>query len=491
MTTDLLWELGAVVFYFILLTMIGYFSFHKQKSNTDFLMGGRGLNFWMTALAAHASDMSSWLFMAYPAVIFSEGLINAWAAIGLLIFMYMNWVLIAPKIRVATEQYNSLTFSSYFESRFADKSGWLRAITGLMAIVFYTIYISAGLVGLGTLLQTLFGIPFFWSICIGILIVIPYVFIGGYTTLAWIDFFQGTFLMCVILFVPLYIMSLLGGWDFVHGAMVEKNLPVSLVPDTSFLTLSNILFIAAGWGLGYFGQPHIVTKFMGIRNVSEISKSKWVGMSWMLIALTAATFVGLVGIAFFKSNGLHNTQEVFIRMVRQSFHPFFSGLFLCAILATTINSMSSQVLIISSNLAEDFYKRFFRKDASQRELLLVSRLGILLVAMNAFFIVLGDFSSIYGLVLYAWSGLGSSFGPLMLLSLYSRKVNRYGAWAGVLVGGVVSASWPLINKKLIGTALNVPPLIPGFILSFVMILLVSYLTRHKNAMVGKKTNTYA
>jgi sodium/proline symporter len=485
MSKDLLWEVIAVIFYFIVLSTIGVFSFRKQKSNADFLIGGRGLNFWMTALAAHASDMSSWLFMAYPAVVFSEGLINAWAAIGLLVFMYLNWVLVAPRIRVATEQYNSLTFSSYFESRFADTSGWLRAITGLMAIVFYTIYISAGLVGLGTLLHTLFGIPFFWSINIGILIVIPYVFIGGYTTLAWIDLFQGTFLMCVILFVPLYVMHLLGGWGQVHDAIVARNLPVSLVPDTSFLTLSNILFIAAGWGLGYFGQPHIVTKFMGIRNVSEISKSKWVGMTWMLIALTAATFVGIVGIAFFQSGGLPNTQEVFILMVRDTFHPFLSGLFLCAILATTINSMSSQVLIISSNLAEDFYKRFLRKEASQKELLLVSRLGIILVAMHAFLIVLGDFSSIYGLVLYAWSGLGSSFGPLMLLSLFSRKVNRFGAWAGVLVGGVVSATWPLFNEKIIGTTLKVPPLIPGFILSFAMILIVSHLTHHKVAAPAK------
>ena len=479
MTANIIWEIGAVVFYFILLTMIGAFSFRKQKSNADFLIGGRGLNFWMTALAAHASDMSSWLFMAYPAVIFTQGLINAWAAIGLLVFMFLNWVLVAPRIRVATEQFNSLTFSSYFESRFADTSGGLRALTGIMAIVFYTIYIYAGLVGLGTLLHTLFGLSFFVSICIGIVIVIPYVFVGGYTTLAWIDFFQGTFLMCVILFVPLYVISQLGGWTHVHDAIVMKHLPISLIPDTKASTLINILFIAAGWGLGYFGQPHIVTKFMGIRKVSEIPKSKWVGMTWMLIALTAATLVGLVGIAFFQNMPLKNSEEVFIRMVRNTFHPFLSGLFLCAILATTINSMSSQVLIISSNLAEDFYKRFFRKEASQKELLLVSRLGILLVALLAFLIVIGQFSSIYGLVLYAWSGLGSSFGPLILLSLFSKKVNRFGAWAGVLVGGIVSATWPLVNDKLIGKAMNIPPLIPGFFLSFIMIVVVSHLCRKR------------
>jgi sodium/proline symporter len=307
-------------------------------------------------------------------------------------------------------------------------------------------------------------------------VVIPYVLIGGYTTLAWIDLFQGSFLLCVICFVPLYVMKVLGGWTALHGTLLSAALPLTLIPDSRPSALANVFFIATGWGLGYFGQPHIVTKFMGIRNVEEIPKSKWVGMIWMVIALSAATFVGLVGIAFFSGKGLMNAQEVFILMVRQTFHPFLAGLFLCGILATTINSMSSQVLIVSSNLAEDFYKRFLRKKASQKELLLVSRLGILLVAVNAFLIVSGGFSSIYGLVLYAWSGLGASFGPLVLFSLFSRKINRYGAWAGILSGGVLSATWPLIQSIWPTGDVSIPPLVPGFVISCLMIWIVSTLT---------------
>ncbi len=482
------WELVAIVIYFILLTMIGFFSFRKQKSDTDFLIGGRGLNYWLTALAAHASDMSSWLFMGYPAVIYAGGLVNGWTAIGLLVFMFLNWQLIAPRIRVATEQYNSLTFSSYFESRFADTSGWIRATTAVMAIVFYTIYISAGLVGFGLLLETLFNFSYHWGILIGILVVIPYVFVGGYTTLAWIDFFQGLFLMCVIIFVPFFVMHHLGGWDEVMTTIRQKNIPLQLIPNNLTVAgTANILFMAAGWGLGYFGQPHIVTKFMGIKNVGEMSKSKWIGMTWMLISLAAATMVGLTGIAFFqKGIVLTNSEQVFITMVRDVFHPFIVGFFLCAVLAATINAMSSQVLVLSTSLTEDFYKRFFKRNASSNELLLVSRAGILLVALLAYLIALGKFSTIYGLVLYAWSGLGSAFGPLLLLSLYSRKLNRYGAWAGILVGGIVSASWPFLNKKFIIPSLEIPPLIPGFVLSFVLILLVSYLTRHKETFKVRK-----
>jgi len=482
------WEISAIVFYFVVLTMIGILSFrqHNTKTSADFLIGGRGLNYWLTALAAHASDMSSWLFMAYPAVIYAAGLVNLWTALGLLVFMFLNWQLVAPKIRVATEQYNSLTFSSYFESRFADTSGWIRVITGIMAIIFYTIYISAGLVGLGYLLEALFTLHYNWGILIGIFVVVPYVFIGGYTTLAWIDLFQGIFLMCVIIFVPLYVMYELGGWHQVSLAIQTKHLPLALIPDWKPTTLANILFMAAGWGLGYFGQPHIVTKFMGIKHVGEMSKSKWIGMSWMLISLTAATLVGLVGIAFFQNFLLDDKEHLFTLMVRNTFHPFFVGLFLCAVLAATINAMSSQVLVLSTSLTEDFYKRFFRRDASSKELLLVSRLGILFVAIISFLIALGKFSTIYGLVLYAWSGLGSAFGPLLLLSLYSKNINRYCAWAGILVGGIVSASWPIFNEKFISETLQIPPLIPGFVLSFIMILVVSRFTRNKELKLLKK-----
>lgn len=478
MSKEYLYELIAVLCYFVIVLGIGIFSYRKHMSAQDFIIGGRSLNYWLTALAAHASDMSSWLFMGYPAVVYAKGLISGWSAIGLIVFMFLNWQLVAPKIRVATEQFNSLTFSSFFESRLADTSGLIRVFTALMSFVFYTIYISSGLVGLGLLLETLFNIPYSIGILIGIFIVVPYVFTGGYVTLAWIDLFQGFFLMGVIIVVPFFIMPNLGGWSGVKEVIAAKNLSLSLFPDFSAKTLMEILFMTAGWGLGYFGQPHIVTKFMGIKNVHEIYKSKLIGMTWMILALSAATLVGLVAIAFFQKIGLADPEQAFIEMVRDSFPPFIIGFILCAVIAATINAMSSQVLVLSSSIAEDFYKRIIHKDATSKEILLVSRLGVVLVSIIAFSIAFAKISTIYSLVLYAWSGLGSAFGPLLLLSLYSKRINKYGAWAGILSGGILSAIWPYINRFI---AIEIPSMLPGFVASFILILLVSRLTRHRIA----------
>lgn len=469
-------ELFAVIFYLLLVLAVAYFSYQKSVSAKDFIIGDRSLNYWLTALAAHGSDMSSWLFMGYPSVIFMYGLPYAWAGIGLMLFMYLNWQFIAPKIRIATEQYNSLTFSSFFESRLVDTSGMIRIITAVMSLVFYTIYISAGLVAMGILAETLFNTSYTAGITVGILIVIPYVFIGGYRTLAWIDLFQGTFLMLVIIFVPLYILDMVGGWDMMAKAIDAKGISLKLIPDFSLKTLTELAFLTFGWGLGYFGQPHIITKFMGIRKVSEMRKSKWVGMSWMTIALGAATFVGIVGIAAFPQ-GLEDPEQVFIQMVKQNFHPFLIGFFLCAVLAATINTMSSQVLVLTSSLTEDFYKRLIRKDASSSELLLVSRIGVILSSAIAYVIAFPKFSTIFELVLYAWSGLGSSFGPLLIFSLYFKRMNKYGAWAGIIVGGMLAAIWPYLNKVVF--TFDVPSMIVGFSMGSLAIYTVSLATENR------------
>lgn len=465
------YQASAVLLYLALLVAVGFFSYRKHLSAADFIIGNRSMNYWLTALAAHASDMSSWLFMGYPAAIFLTGYLGAWTAVGLILFMYLNWQIVAPKIRVATEQFSSLTFSSFFESRFADTSGTIRIFTAIMSLFFYTIYISAGFVGLGILMNTLFGIDYNLGILLGILLVVPYVFVGGYLTLAWLDLFQGFFLMAVVIFVPLYVLPKVGGFAGIAAAIQDKNLVSSLFPTQESASILTIFYMICSLGLGYFGQPHIVTKFMGIKNVQETYKSKYIGMSWMTISLMAATLVGLVAIPYFQ-NGIADSQQVFILMVKESFHPFLVGLFLCGVLATTINATSSQVLVLSSSIAEDFYKRLFRKTASSRELLLVSRLGIVLVAIVAFFIAFAKISSIYSLVQYAWSGLGASFGPLLILSLYWKKVNKYGAWAGILTGGIVSAVWPSFS-------LSIPSLIPGFFGSLFAIVAVSLLTNKK------------
>jgi len=474
----ILWEFAAVALYFTILIFVAVRSYKKNLSDTDFIIGNRSMNFWMTALAAHASDMSSWIFMGYPAVIYVIGVHQTWAGIGLLLFMFLNWQLVAPKVRIATEEYSSLTFSGFFESRLGDISGVIRVFTAIMLFVFYTIYISAALVGMGYVLNTLFGIEYYLSVIIGILIVVPYVFMGGYLTLAWIDLFQGLFLIVVLVFVPLWILPQVGGFAGIAKSLHTQNLSTSFFPNFDPKTLFEIFFLTIGWGLGYFGQPHIITKFMGIKNVSEINKSKLVGMTWMTFALSAATLVGLIGVPFFKTT-LKIESEVFIAMVKQSFSPFLVGFILCAVFAATINAMSSMVLVLSSSLTEDIYKKLIHKDASPKELLRVSRFGVIFVSLIAFIIAIGNVSTIYGLVLYAWSGLGASFGPLLLMCLYMKKINKYGAWTGILSGGILAAIWPLFSQNL---PIDIPPLPPAFTVSILSIWLVSYFTTKKSPL---------
>jgi len=461
-------EIISVILYFAIVAAVGFFSYRKSVTSSDFLMGGRSMNYWLTALSAHASDMSGWLFMAYPATIFVGGMVSAWTAVGLLVGMFFNWQLIAPKIRVATEQYNSLTFSSYFESRFLDSSGLIRIFTALISLFFYTIYISAGLVALGEVMGALFGVSYDLGICIGTLILLPYVLLGGYLTLAWIDLFQGLFLMCVIVSIPLYMLSLVGGFETAAAAANASGISFSLIPDFSQKSWVAII-AAAAWGLGYFGQPHIITKFMGIKYVHEMKKSQYIGMSWMLLSLIAATAVGIVAIAYFQGKEL-NPELIFITMVRSEFSPFLIGSILCAVLAATINAVSSQVLVLTSIVTEDFYKKTINREASSKSLLLVSRLGILIIALIALLIAYIRPSSIFNLVNYAWSGLGASFGPLLIVSLYSKKIRKIGAWGAILSGGITAAIWPYCGKFL---PLQLPSILMGFIASFAAMILLS------------------
>jgi SSS family solute:Na+ symporter len=466
----------AIFIYLTILVAIAIRSHLKNQTSNDFILGDRKMNFWLTALAAHASDMSSWIFMAYPAVIFASGLLNVWVAIGLTFFMYLNWQFIAPKLRMATETYQSMTLPSFFESRFNDTSGGLRIWTVIISLIYYTIYISALLLGLGILIQTLFGVHYLIGVLLGVLIVIPYLFIGGYVTLAWTDLFQGIFLIFAIVLVPFCALPKVGGIEGIKASIALKQNFKSALPDLNALNIFQIFSLITSWGLGYFGMPHILTKFMGIKNVKEMPKSKWVGISWQIISLAAATFVGLISIPFFAQNGIADEQLVFINMVRDLFSPFFAAFILCAILGTTITSMDSQILVLASNLTEDLYKKVIRKNASSRELLLVSRISVLAVAFSAFLIAISTSNSIFSIVSYAWFGLGASFGPLVIFSLYVKETTKQGAWAGIISGALISFFWPFFNKFI---PIEIPTLIPGFAISSFTIWLISSMTKKK------------
>lgn len=452
---------AAFITYFSIVLTIGYIAYRKSKTSTNFTLGNRSLSYWVTALAAHASETSGFLFMGFPAAIYVNGLIEGWTAIGLTFFMFLNWRLVAPKLRASTEKLHSNTLSTFFENRFADKTGLLRIVSALFCLLYLMFYISAGLVAMGLLFESIFGVNYLMGIILGTVIVFC-TLLGGYLSISWIDFFQGLFLLTTIVMVPLFALGHLGyteGFSSILAAAHAQNISLRLLPDFSCATMGKIFLLSAGWGLGYFGQPQILTKFMGIGDVKEMRKAQWVGICWQTLSYLAATSVGLIGLAFFK-DGLNDPQLLFVAMAKTLFPQFLAGFILCAIIAAAINVMSAQVLVSASIIAEDFYKK-------ARSIAFISRLSVfalcLLAGIFAFF---SHNKTIYDLTLYAWTGLGCSFGPLILVSLHTKMTNKYAALAGLIVGGATAGLWPLFNS-------TIPAMIIGFSASFVAMFAVN------------------
>ncbi len=464
----------SFVLYFLVLLSIGVFSHKPCESEEDFILGNRSLSFWLTALSAHAADMGAWLFMAMPAAIFVGGLPYMWMALGLFIGMALNWQLVAPRLRRMTEASQSSTLSTFFEVRFRDDSGLIRLVTALMSIIFLTCYLSAGLLAMGHLFESLFSVNYYVGISISVAVVMAYTTLGGFVAVAWTDLFQGLFLLFMVLLVPAVAFHAIGGFETVLWAANRQNISLHLLETSSFDSALSVLMIALGWGLGYFGQPHIITKFMGIRDPGEIKKAKWLGMTWQFFALAGAIMVGLAGIGYFPG-GLANSELVFVEMVKTLFHPLVAGFILCAVLAANISTMDSQILVCASVVTEDLFKRFSGRQANSQELLAVSRRSVIAIGLTAFLIASTKSTNVTSAVFYAWAGLGSAFGPLVLVSLYSDSVNRAGALAGILVGGVCAGIWPVVEGYV--TDLSIPALIPAFSASLLSIGIMSFLTK--------------
>lgn len=463
--------LSAFVVYFAVLLLIGFLSHRKQTTSIDFIMGNRSLNFWLVALSAHASDMSAWLFMAFPMSIFLLGLPRLWIAFGLLVGMYLNWSLVAHRLRAMTEANHCYTLPSFFECHFQDRSGTLRRLSACVMTIFLTHYLSSGFIAIGNLLESLFGIDYHLGLSIAVTVMVLYTFIGGFTTVAYIDLFQALFLLVGILVVPWMAYQHIEGISQIVSTAQKASIPLRLI-DGELSSVLTMFSLALGWGLGYFGMPHIITKFMGLKNPSEMNKAKWLGMSWQLVTLSAAALVGLVGIAYFPQ-GLDNAEMIFVEMVKGLFHPFFGGLILCGILAANLSTMDSQILVCGSMLSEDLYKPMHRFPPSDQKVLLVSRMSVVVIAVVALLLAFNRSATILDTVLYSWSGLGSAIGPVVLTALYSKRANRHGAIAGIVVGATVVMFWPSLNRALFTYELL--PMIPAFFLSLASIFLVSRL----------------
>lgn len=462
------------IVYFSIIGIVGLIFYYKQKNATDFMVGNRSLNYWVTAIAAHATDMTTWLFMGFPGLVYREGIFASWMAIGLTIGMYLTWTFIAPRLRIATEQTNTMTLPSFFESRFHDPAGHVRLVSALIALSFFTLYIAAGIVGIGQTIELVFGINYYTGITVGTLVVSFYVLLGGFFAVAWNDFLQGLFVLCILLIVPFFAAAKAGGPVAIWEHLRLQNVNLSLFPDYSLKTFISVISLSIGWGLGYFGSPHILINFMGIKNVNDMKKARTVGIAWQIMCLTSVILIALIGIAFFAHDGLGHSEHVFIVMATRIFPPTIAGFMLCGILAAAITTIDTQILVSASTIAEDIYKKFFNKNISNRGLLHISRLGGLLITGISFWIAFYNTKSILDLVSQAWAGLGGAFGPIIVATfIFPYKINKWGALTGIITGGIIGGTWQLWGYT------PLYPLIPAFIGGLIAIYATTWLTHRR------------
>lgn len=463
------WLQFSFIAYFVVLLAVGVFFGRKQTSSVEFIVGNRSSNFWITALNAHASDMSVWVFMALPAAFFVEGMQKIWIVISLIVGMFLNWHYIAKRLRVQTENYDTCTLSTFFERRFKDRSHVLRTLTAFISVFFLAAYVSAGLIAMGYLFEYVFDVDYYVGLFVATAVVASYIYVGGFQAVARTDFFQGIFLLVVILIVPVVAYGHVSGWTGISAAAQAKGISLEIQPSLS------AIFLSLSWGMGYFGQPHIITKFMGIKDPNEIIKSKYFGIAWQILVLGAGAMIGLTGIAFFQNVKIENPEMIFIEMSRDLFLPQFTGIIFCGVVAANMSTIASQILVCASALSEDLYKEIRKDKATQAQLLKISRFSAIAVSIIALVMAFAKSATIMEVVLYAWTGLGASFGPLVIMSLYSHSANRYGAIAGVCVGAFLAATWPALNPYIINY--HLPAMIPAFTISLLVIYVVSLATR--------------
>ena len=463
----------AFALYLGLMMYIGIYYYRKSKNLSDYILGGRQLGPWITSMSAEASDMSGWMLMGLPGFAYASGLSAIWIAIGLAAGTWLNWVFVSKRLRNHTEvASNSLTIPDYLRNRFHDTGKALPIISALFIVIFFLIYTSSGFVAGGKLFTTIFGLDYLTSLFITAGVVIFYTFLGGFLAVSWTDFIQGMMMFFAILLVPTTAVIAMHG-PVNTAALIESEFPQGLsvlgsAPDTVTLVIGIISSLA--WGLGYFGQPHILVRFMAISDAKELTKATRIAMTWVIISLSAAVAVGLVGRVYLPEllEGA-KAETVFLVMSESLFSPFVAGLIWSAVLAAIMSTSSAQLLVTASSVAQDLYKNLVGHRPGDRELILVSRITVLIVAAIALSLALNPDSYILTMVAYAWAGFGAAFGPAILISLFWRRMTRLGCVAGVTVGGLTVLIWKQFEW------FGLYEIVPGFLFATIAIIVVSLL----------------
>ena len=480
----------SLALYFLLMIGIGVWAYFKADNDSaGYMLGGRNLSPGVAALSAGASDMSGWLLLGLPGYMYSSGVVSIWIALGLTIGAFANYLLVAPRLRVYTEiADNAITLPDYFANRFEDKSHLLRVISAIVIILFFTVYTAASLAGGGKLFDSALGMSYSTGLWVTAGVVVIYTLFGGFLAVSTTDFVQGVIMLLAMIIVPLVAFTDLGGVGATTTAI--RNIDPEMLNIFSGMTFLGILSLLA-WGLGYFGQPHIIVRFMAIRSVKDVPTARRIGMSWMIVSLIGALMTGFAGRAYVQKTAmtLDDPETIFLVFTNFLFHPLVSGFLLAAILAAIMSTISSQLLVVSSSLTRDVYKLFFDREAPEARQVMVGRISVVLVAVVAIFLASDPDSSVLSLVSNAWAGFGAAFGPLVVISLMWKRMNRNGALAGMIVGAVTVILWVYGGfETSAGVPLNdwLYTIIPGFILSSIAIVIGSLATADPSAHIKAK-----
>ncbi|CAH0991883.1 Osmoregulated proline transporter OpuE [Sinobacterium norvegicum] len=483
---------AAFVVYLAVMLAIGLYAAKYTETSEDYFLGGRRLGPWSAALSAGASDMSGWLLLGLPGFAFVAGAEAVWVALGLLVGTYLNWLLIAKRLRHYSVALNdAVTLPEFLARRFADDSKLIQSLSAIFILLFFLFYTSSGLVAGGKLFETVFGFDYTAALFIGTGCIVIYTLFGGFLAVAWTDLVQGLLMMAALIIVPAVAVQYIGGGSYVYQAISQENihlLDIWTDKNGQPLTLISIVSLMA-WGLGYFGQPHILARFAAMKNGQVAVPARRIAVAWSAIAMLGAILTGFAGMVFVDSHlGGHvaDVERIFMLLVDTIFHPLVAGILLAAILAAIMSTADSQLLVSSSALAEDMYRQLLNPGATSREVVVVARLSVLVLALIALMLAMNPNSTVLGLVSYAWAGFGAVFGPVVLLSLYWRRMNRAGAAAGMISGGVTVVVW----AELSGGIFELYEIVPGVIVASLSVMIVSLISRKPSNTVSSDFNKY-
>jgi sodium/proline symporter len=483
--------------YLIMMLSIGIYAYKQTNDLSDYILGGRKLGRWVTALSAGASDMSGWLLMGLPGAIYANGFGEAWIGLGLLLGAYWNWKLTAPRLRLFTEYAgNALTLPDYFSNRFRDESKILRLVSATIILVFFTVYVASGLTAGAKLFEASFAMDYQVALVVGGLVIVSYTFVGGFLAVSWTDLVQGLLMAAALIVAPLVMLYELGGLEVALNTTAQLDQAAATVKADWFAGkdpmdyIFSVSFISLmAWGLGYFGQPHLLARFMAAKSVKEVHGARRIAMGWMTISMIGSLGIGFLAIAYFVGTPQFellqkDPEQVFILASNTLFNPWLSGILLAAILAAVMSTIDSQLLVSSSAVSEDFYRGFIKPNAKDKELVMIGRTAVLVVAAIAMFIAMDQNSQVLKLVSNAWAGFGAAFGPVVVLSLIWRRMTKWGALAGMVGGAISVILWLQFQANFSSSLSQLYAMIPGVITSISCIIFVSVFGPQNDAAVG-------